>query len=113
MPSEQVSGQKSISVHQLAELRRANTPHTVLDVREANEVAVCEIDNALHIPMAQVPSRIEDLPLDEPIIVMCHHGMRSLRVVNFLRNAGRRNAVNLDGGIDAWADQIDTSMQRY
>jgi len=45
--------------------------------------------------------------------VICHHGMRSLRVVNFLRGAGLQNAINLDGGIDAWAAEIDTSIGRY
>ena len=113
MSVEMLTGGDSVSVDQLAEWRVANSPHTVLDVREANELAICQIENVLHIPMSQVPSMLEDLPQDRPIVVMCHHGMRSMQVVRFLRNAGRQNAVNLDGGIDAWADRIDTSMRRY
>jgi rhodanese-related sulfurtransferase len=106
-------GQNSISVHQLSEWRQTRTAHTVLDVRESDELAICRIDDATHIPMSQISSRLDDLPLDQPIVVMCHHGMRSMRVVTFLRAAGRLNAVNLDGGIDAWARQIDTSVQLY
>jgi rhodanese-related sulfurtransferase len=102
-----------MSVHELAELRSAGTPHTVLDVREAVELDVCRLDGALHIPMADVPARIGDLPKDQPLIVVCHHGARSLRVVNFLQNAGFDNAINLNAGIDAWALEIDPSMQRY
>jgi rhodanese-related sulfurtransferase len=108
-----LGNQDSISVEQLAEWQQDRVPHTILDVREPDELAICQITHALHIPMSQVPSRLADLPADEPVVVMCHHGMRSMSVVNFLRGAGLLNAVNLDGGIDAWARQIDTSVQLY
>jgi rhodanese-related sulfurtransferase len=87
--------------------------HMVLDVREATELDICELDGALHIPMANVPARIDGLPTNRPLVVVCHHGARSQRVVDFLRNAGFDNAVNLDGGIEAWACEIDRSMRRY
>jgi rhodanese-related sulfurtransferase len=103
----------SISVQELASWRQDDTPHVVLDVREANELAVCALERALHIPMSEIPARLADVPEDAPVVVMCHHGMRSMAVVNFLRRAGRDNAVNLDGGIDAWARQIDTAIRRY
>jgi rhodanese-related sulfurtransferase len=103
----------SISVQHLAELRRDHTPHILLDVREADELEICQLENALHIPMSQVPARLADLPSDQPIVVMCHHGGRSLRVVQFLRQAGRDNAINLDGGIESWALEIDPSIARY
>ena len=102
-----------ISVEQLAAWRRLNAPHAVLDVREAHELAICQMDGAMHIPMGQVPTRIAELPEDVPLVVMCHHGMRSLRVVNFLRGSGRKNAMNLDGGIAAWAEAIDPAMRQY
>jgi rhodanese-related sulfurtransferase len=82
-------------------------------VREPGELAICEIAGAVHIPMAQIPSRQSELPADLPLVVTCHHGGRSLRLVQFLRQAGLRNAVNLDGGIDAWAVEIDPSVSRY
>jgi len=103
----------AITVEQLAEWRQSGVPHAVLDVREAHEVAICGIAGAIHIPMGQVPARIAELPTDAPLVVMCHHGMRSARVVGFLRQAGRGNAVNLDGGIDAWAEEIEPAMRRY
>jgi rhodanese-related sulfurtransferase len=113
MDGKTPGGQDSISIRQLAELQRDHTAHIVLDVREADELATCRIGGAMHIPMSEVPSRLADLPLDVPIVVMCHHGARSMSVVKYLHRAGRENAVNLDGGIDAWARQIDPSMQRY
>jgi len=103
----------SISVAQLAKWRQAGTPHVILDVREPGELAICRIESALHIPMSQVPSRLPELPADGPLVVMCHHGMRSQRVVDYLRAAGHDNAINLDGGIDAWAAEIDPSVGRY
>ena len=103
----------SISVLQLADWRQGNKPHVLLDVREPGEIEICRIEDSLHIPMSQVPSRLAELPADTPLVVLCHHGMRSLRVVNFLHGAGLNNAVNLDGGIDAWAAEIDPTLNRY
>jgi rhodanese-related sulfurtransferase len=87
-------------------MRRTGREHIVLDVREARELDICQLEGAQHIPMANVPARTDDLPTNQPLIVVCHHGARSQRVVDFLRNAGFDNAVNLDGGIEAWACEI-------
>jgi rhodanese-related sulfurtransferase len=103
----------AISVQELAELRRACVPHRILDVREAPELAICRLEGALHIPMAELPERLTDVPTQEPLIVLCHHGVRSQMVVGLLRHAGWRNVVNLDGGIDAWAREVDDSVARY
>jgi len=113
MSLDNPGNKNSISVFQLRELRQAGAPHVLLDVREADELAICAIENAVHIPMAEVPQRLGELPADTPLVVMCHHGMRSLRVVNYLRGNGFNNAVNLDGGIDAWAAQIEPAVGRY
>jgi rhodanese-related sulfurtransferase len=94
-------------------MRSTGREHIVLDVREAKELDICELDGALHIPMANVPARIDSLPTNRPLVVVCHHGARSQRVVDFLRSAGFDDAVNLDGGIEAWACEIDRSMRRY
>jgi len=67
----------------------------------------------MHIPMSEIPARVADLPTAQPLVVMCHRGLRSMRVVKFLRSSGHDNAINLDGGIDAWAWQIDPSLPRY
>ena len=103
----------SISVFQLQALRQTGAAHLLLDVREADELEICAIECARHIPMSQVPGRLGELPADRPLVVMCHHGMRSLRVVNFLRGTGFENAINLDGGIDAWAAEIEPAVGRY
>lgn len=82
-------------------------------MREAKELDICRLEGALHIPMAEVPTRTDDLPTDYPLVVLCHHGVRSQMVVDLLRKAGFDNAINLDGGIEAWACEIDRSMPRY
>jgi rhodanese-related sulfurtransferase len=105
--------QISISVHDLARLRERGEPHVLLDVRENHELAISQLENAVHIPMSQVPARVAELSGEGPLVVMCHHGGRSMRVVNFLRQSGVSHAVNLDGGIDAWACEIDPAIERY
>jgi rhodanese-related sulfurtransferase len=113
MPTELLRGSDAISVRELADMRSAGKKHTVLDVREARELDVCQLEGALHIPMAEIPSQTDTLPTDQLLVVICHHGARSQMVVDFHRGAGFNNAVNLDGGIDAWACDVDPSMPRY
>ena len=71
------------------------------------------LEGALHVPMAEIPAQTDNLPTNQSLVVICHHGARSQMVVDFLRSAGLDNAVNLDGGIDAWACEVDRSMRRY
>ncbi|MDP2137964.1 MAG: rhodanese-like domain-containing protein [Candidatus Didemnitutus sp.] len=85
----------------------------VLDVREPAELAVCQLAGCLHVPMQEIPARLAELPPDAPVLVLCHHGGRSARVTMFLRANGIAQAVNVAGGIDAWALQIDPSLRRY
>ena len=102
-----------IDVRELARLLAGDAPPVVLDVREATELAICAIEGALHIPMQEVPARLEELPRERPLVVLCHHGVRSRMVAEFLRRAGRADVANLSGGIDAWAREIDTDMALY
>lgn len=85
----------------------------LLDVREEDEVRLCALPGSLHIPMNLIPLRHNELPDDVPIIVYCHHGIRSLNVARYLAHVGFENVANLQGGIDAWARQIDPSLPRY
>jgi len=94
-------------------MRSTRKKHMVLDVREARELDICQLEGALHVPMAEIAARVDDLPTNQPLVVLCHHGARSQRVVDFLRDAGFDNAINLDGGIEAWACEIDQSIRRY
>lgn len=102
-----------MNVLELAELRESQTPHVLLDVREAPEVQTCSIAGSLWIPMQEIPARLEELPRDRPIVVMCHLGGRSMRVTGFLRQNGFASASNLTGGIDAWAQIVEPGMARY
>ena len=102
-----------IDVHALAGMRTDGSAHTVLDIREPVEVAICAIEDSVSIPMQQVPQRLEALPREHPLIIVCHHGARSAKVTEFLRNSGFDNAWNLDGGIDAWAGLVEPDMPRY
>lgn len=85
----------------------------LLDVREPEEVAIVRIDGAVHIPMGDIPARVQELDPATDIVVYCHHGMRSANVVAFLRNRDFPSVANLDGGIDAWAASVDPSLPRY
>jgi rhodanese-related sulfurtransferase len=102
-----------VDVGHLAQLRRDGTAHVVLDVREPDEVAICALGGSLCVPMQLVPRHLEALPRDRPLIVLCHHGVRSATVTGFLRHNGFDNAWNLTGGIDAWARLVDPGMARY
>jgi rhodanese-related sulfurtransferase len=85
----------------------------LLDVREHDELELAAIAGARHIPMRQVPVRLEELPKDKPIVVFCHAGGRSRRVAQFLAANGFEQVFNLDGGIDAWSQTVDDRVGRY
>lgn len=85
----------------------------ILDVRESWEYEICQIPNARSLPMQEVPARLSELPRETDIVVVCHHGMRSLQVADYLAQAGWDRVYNLSGGIAAWADQVDPAMPRY
>ena len=86
---------------------------TLLDVREPMEVEFCNINGAKTIPMGEIPRRLEELPKEGYLFVLCHHGMRSGQVTGFLREHGFDNAVNVAGGINAWAMTVDPELARY
>lgn len=102
-----------ISITDYAALRERGDDHILLDVREPQELATCRLEGSLDIPMMQVPQRVAELPRDRTIVVMCHHGGRSMQVTQFLLGQGFDNVLNLDGGIDQWSVQIDPSLPRY
>jgi rhodanese-related sulfurtransferase len=102
-----------ITVHELKRRRDANEDLMLLDVREPDELATASIAGATVIRMSDIPLHLDELPTNRPIVVMCHHGARSANVANFLNAGGYPNAVNLAGGIDAWAADIDPAVARY
>lgn len=94
-------------------LETAEQPPLVLDIREPDERARCQIAGSLHIPMQQLQSRLSELPNGAEIVVYCHHGMRSMQIANFLDQRGYAKVYNLLGGIDAWSTEVDPSVRRY
>lgn len=85
----------------------------LLDVREPYEVQICRIEGSEHIPMRAVPGRLDALPRDRHILVLCHHGERSRHITEYLRARGFPAVSNVQGGIAAWAERIDPSLRRY
>lgn len=86
----------------------------LLDVRTDEETTVCTLPDAIHIPMHLIPLRHNELPDDGlPIVVYCHHGIRSLHTAMYLADAGFEALYNLQGGIDEWSRQIDANVARY
>ena len=106
----------SISVKQLQQ-RLAQTTTSeqplLLDVREPKEYALCHIQGAKHIPLGEIGVRLGELDPEQEIIVICHHGMRSLQAAMQLAAHGFDKVSNLSGGVDAWAAEIDPAMPRY
>ena len=103
-----------LNVHQLkARLESADNKPLLLDVREAWEIRLCSLEGSLHIPMGQVPARLNELDPQREIVVLCHHGIRSNRVAFFLSHQGYSNVQNLAGGVNAWAREIDNTMSTY
>lgn len=96
-----------------ARLESPQPKPVILDVREPWELKVCALPDITHIPMGQIPARVQELDSERDIVVICHHGMRSQQVVYFLAHRGFKNLFNLAGGIDAWARTVDATMAKY
>jgi len=95
--------------------RLKEQPGTVvlLDVREPFERRFASIEPSLHIPMNDVPDRLDEIPKDREVVVYCHTGARSMMVASFLEAEGFPSVANLSGGIDAWSVRVDPRVPRY
>ena len=88
----------------------------MIDVREPEEFAITRIEGATLIPMRSIPASLQQLEAkadDSTLIVFCHHGVRSLNVVHWLREQGVSACQSMAGGIDAWSTMVDPSVPRY
>ena len=85
----------------------------LLDVREAWEIEAASVDGATWIPMGDVTGRLSEIDAHLPIVVMCHGGIRSLQVAQYLAASGYEQVMNLAGGIDAWSREVDPGVPRY
>jgi rhodanese-related sulfurtransferase len=88
-------------------------PPVLLDVREPWEYQTCRIEGSTLAPMNTIPARAQELDPETETVVICHHGMRSLQVALFLERNGFSNLYNLQGGLNAWADQVEPAMPKY
>jgi rhodanese-related sulfurtransferase len=87
----------------------------LLDVREPWEFAICHLEGSRLLPMGQLAAAVAsgELPRDREIVVICHHGIRSRQVAMYLDYQGYQRVINLQGGVDAWARDVDRQMPTY
>jgi rhodanese-related sulfurtransferase len=103
-----------LTVSQAKALLATEHPPLLLDVREPWEYQTAHIEGSTLIPMNEIPGRAhQELDEEAPILVLCHHGARSLSVANWLRGQGFDKAQSVSGGIDAWSALIDPTTPRY
>jgi rhodanese-related sulfurtransferase len=104
---------KQLTAIELNNLIQAKETLILLDVREPFEFAHCRIDGSITIPLNQIPARLRELDMEQEIVLICHHGIRSMQAANFLEQVGFDKISNLVGGIDAWSVECDSSVARY
>jgi sulfur-carrier protein adenylyltransferase/sulfurtransferase len=101
-----------ISVQELQSLRQAGADVFILDVRNPDEYALCNLGGHL-IPFKDLPHRLQELNPEQHIVVHCHAGGRSRKATEYLLEHGFSKVQNLRGGITAWANEIDPTMPKY
>jgi len=102
-----------MSLQELKEARDSGEGLFLLDVREPHELEISVLTDVVAIPMAEVPDRLEEIPQDVDIVVICRTGGRSGKVTHFLKAMGYPRVRNLVGGMNGWATEIDTSLPTY
>jgi len=98
-----------------AALEAGDDDIVLLDCREPQEVAAAALDGAVHVPMGEIPGRLQELAehAEKRVVVMCHHGQRSMQVAAFLKQHDFEDVKSMAGGIDLWSLAIDPSVPRY
>jgi rhodanese-related sulfurtransferase len=103
-----------LTAEELKVLQESGEPFAVLDVREPWEYQAARIEGSRHIPMGEIPACAhQELDPEAHIVVVCHHGVRSLNVTHWLRQQGFEQVQSLRGGIDAWSRRIDPTVPLY
>ena len=86
----------------------------LVDVREEGEFAYCRLPGSVLIPLGEVPRRAPEIRRQGPVVLVCHHGVRSAQALAYLRHRlGHENLLNLKGGIDAWSREVDPEVPVY
>lgn len=102
-----------LSVQDIKTRLDAGESLVLLDIREPYELIFCHLEGAILIPMSEMRQRRQEIPRDRPVIVFCHHGIRSVNLIDQLQTLGYTNLINMHGGIDTWSREIDPSIPRY
>ena len=103
---------REITPTDLQQLLSGENPPTFIDIREEGEAAICSIDGSTLIPMNTLPQRLQEIPRDRPVVLYCHHGMRSMMAGQWMAQNGYE-VLSLAGGIERWAREIEPEMARY
>tara|TARA_B100001250_G_scaffold341236_1_gene309160 strand:+ start:235 stop:567 length:333 start_codon:yes stop_codon:yes gene_type:complete len=104
---------RAISPNDAAEWLASDEPPQFIDVRTPGEYELAHVDGAQLLPMDQLMTWVHTLDPDRPVLVLCHHGIRSMRVALYLASQGFTDAVNLAGGIERWSKEVDARVPRY
>ena len=104
---------KEMDVIELEKILENGAAPTIIDVREDFELEISKMEGAIHIPMNELPKRLDELSADEDYVVMCRTGVRSAQICEFLANQNFKSVANLTGGINEWAKRVDDSLAVY
>lgn len=104
---------EEITVEEFSSIRESDGEVVLVDVREPHEYEICSIEGSKLIPLGELKDRTGELDPEDDIVVHCHHGRRSMRAATFLAEQGFGKVKNLKGGIDEWAEKLDSEMARY
>ena len=102
-----------IQPEEVKRLRDTGEELTFIDCREPWEYQAAHIEGTKHIPMQDIPARIQELDPEEHIVVICHHGVRSMNVIAWLRQQGFEKTQSVAGGIDRWSRVVDNRVPTY
>lgn len=104
---------QEITPKRLKEMLDAKHELLLIDVRQPWEFKVCHISGSKNIPLGELDQNFDQLPNEVDIVTICHHGMRSKQAAHLLQSCGYDRVINLQGGVDTWAQEIEPTMERY
>jgi len=103
----------TITATELKAMQDRGDEFLLVDVREPAEWEIVRIPGAVLIPKGDLPSRLSDLPQNKPVVMYCKTGIRSAETLALLKNAGFKDALHVQGGVSAWAVQVDKTAPLY
>ena len=103
----------NVTPEQLIQRLAQGTAPELIDVRDPWEFETCRIEGSINIPMSDIVSSLDKINRHNEKVIICHHGMRSLYVAQYLESIGFASVINLEGGIDMWARTVDPDMPQY